>query len=238
MSRISIKSWLAATTAAVALAGGATLATASPASGAAGGATIIRTDETGEVVVCDDGVLTVTSGVFKIVVHETLTPNGGYHLGVEGNAQGVKAVAPTGATYQLPGGFWMETNVTPGATSSTSSAKGAHPISRSGASLTQPSTRTVTSPPPSTTSPQPGTAFTHSQFTRALTNIEASILRLEIFDCVRSQLNPIHVPGGRDAQKCPDGARGGWAGCGSGSCRIRARLARRQRWPADSRGLR
>ena len=54
MSRISIKSWLAATTAAVALAGGATLATASPASGAAGGATIIRTDETGEVVVCDD----------------------------------------------------------------------------------------------------------------------------------------------------------------------------------------
>ena len=119
MSRISIKSWLAATTAAVALAGGATLATASPASGAAGGATIIRTDETGEVVVCDDGVLTVTSGVFKIVVHETLTPSGGYHLGVEGNAQGVKAVAPTGATYQLPGGFWMEMNVTPGATTQT-----------------------------------------------------------------------------------------------------------------------
>ena len=81
MSRISIRSRLAATTAAVALVGGATLATASPASGAAGGATIIRTDETGEVVVCDDGVLTVTSGVFKIVVHETLTPSGAYHLG-------------------------------------------------------------------------------------------------------------------------------------------------------------
>jgi len=119
MSRISIRSRLAATTAAVALVGGATLATASPASGAAGGTTIIRTDETGEVVVCDDGVLTVTSGVFKIVVHETLTPSGGYHLGVEGNAQGVKAVAPTGATYQLPGGFWMEMNVTPGAITQT-----------------------------------------------------------------------------------------------------------------------
>ena len=121
MSTIRIRSWLAATTAAVSLAGGATLATASPASGAAagGGTTIIRTDETGEVVVCDDGVLTVTSGVFKIVVHETLTPSGGYHLGVEGNAQGVRAVAPTGATYQLPGGFWMEMNMTPGATTQT-----------------------------------------------------------------------------------------------------------------------
>jgi len=118
MSTIRIRSRLAATAAAVALVGGATLATASPASGAAtaGGATIIRTDETGEVVVCDDGILTVTSGVFKIVAHETLTPSGAYHLGVEGNAQGVKAVAPTGATYQLPGGFWMEMNVTPGAT--------------------------------------------------------------------------------------------------------------------------
>ena len=116
MSTISIRSRLAAAAAAVALLGGATLATASPASGAAGGATVIRTDETGEVVVCPDGVLTVTSGVFQIVVHETLTPSGAYHLGIEGNAQGVKAVAPTGATYQLPGGFWMELNVTPGAT--------------------------------------------------------------------------------------------------------------------------
>jgi hypothetical protein len=97
------------------------LLAAIPASGAAttGGTTIIRTDETGEAVVCDDGSLTVTSGVFKIVVHETLTPSGAYHLGVEGNAQGVKAVAPTGATYQLPGGFWMEMNVTPGATTQT-----------------------------------------------------------------------------------------------------------------------
>ena len=96
------------------------IATSSAAGAAtAGGATIFRTDVTGEVVVCDDGVLTVTSGVFKIVVHETLTPSGGYHLGVEGNAQGVRAVAPTGATYQLPGGFWMEMNLTPGATNDT-----------------------------------------------------------------------------------------------------------------------
>jgi hypothetical protein len=61
----------------------------------------------------------VTSGVLKIVTHQTLTPSGAYHLGVEGNAQGVHAVAPTGATYQLPGGFWIETNVTPGATTQT-----------------------------------------------------------------------------------------------------------------------
>ncbi len=119
MSRISIRSRLAATTAAVALVGGATLATASPASGAAGGATIIQTDETGSVVVCDDGVLTVTSGSFQIATNETLTPSGAYHVILEGNAQGVKAVAPTGATYQLPGGFWMEMNMTPGATTQT-----------------------------------------------------------------------------------------------------------------------
>ena len=116
MATISIRSRLAATTAAVALVGGATLATASPAAGAAGGATIIRTDETGSVVVCDDGVLTVTSGSFQIATHETLTPSGAYHLILKGNAQGVKAVAPTGATYQLPGGFRMEINATPGAT--------------------------------------------------------------------------------------------------------------------------
>jgi len=95
------------------------LATASPASGAAGGATIIQTDETGSVVVCDDGVLTVTSGSFQIATNETLTPSGAYHVILEGNAQGVKAVAPTGATYQLPGGFWMEMNMTPGATTQT-----------------------------------------------------------------------------------------------------------------------
>jgi hypothetical protein len=42
-----------------------------------------------------------------------------YHLIVEGNAQGVKAVAANGATHQLPGGFWIEVNVTPGATTET-----------------------------------------------------------------------------------------------------------------------
>ena len=121
MPTISIRSRLAAAAAAAAIAGGATLAMASAASGAAApaGATVVRTNETGEVVVCDDGVLTVTSGFFQIVVHQTRTPSGAYHLGVEGNAQGVKAVAPTGATYQLPGGFWMEMNVTPGATTQT-----------------------------------------------------------------------------------------------------------------------
>ena len=86
---------------------------------AAGGTTISRGDVTGDTVVCNDTVLTVTSGFFQFVIHETLTPSGAYHLGIEANAQGVKAVAPTGATYQLPGGFWTEMNVTPGATTQT-----------------------------------------------------------------------------------------------------------------------
>jgi hypothetical protein len=121
MSTIRIRSRLAAAAAAVALAGGATLATASPASGAAtgGGATVTRDDVTGSVVVCDDGVLTVTSGSFQIATYQTQTPSGAYHVILEGNAQGVKAVAPTGATYQIPGGFWMEMNLTSGATSVT-----------------------------------------------------------------------------------------------------------------------
>ncbi len=80
------------------------------------GGPITRQDVAGSTAVCNDTVLTVTSGILKIVTHEALTPSGAYHLGVEGNAQGVHAVAPTGAAYQLPGGFWMEMNVTPGAT--------------------------------------------------------------------------------------------------------------------------
>jgi hypothetical protein len=96
------------------------IAASSPAGAAASsGTTIDRQDVTGEPVVCPDTVLAVTSGVFKIVTHETLTPSGAYHLGVEANAQGIKAVAPTGATYQVPGGFRMETNLTPGATTQT-----------------------------------------------------------------------------------------------------------------------
>ena len=117
MSTIRIRSWLAATTAAVSLAGWATLATASPAAGAAagGGTTIIRQPVAGSTAVCNDGVLAVTAGALQIAVNETPTPSGAYHLIVEG----VKAVGPTGAAYQLPGGSWMEMNVTPGATTQT-----------------------------------------------------------------------------------------------------------------------
>ena len=96
------------------------IAASSPAGAAAsGGSTIDRQDVTGSTVVCPDTVLTVTSGVFQIVTHETLTPSGAYHLGVEANAQGVKAVATTGAAYQVPGGFRIETSLTPGATTQT-----------------------------------------------------------------------------------------------------------------------
>jgi len=96
------------------------IATSSAAGAAASsGTTITRQDVTGSTAVCNDTVLTVTSGVLKIVTHETLTPSGAYHLAVEANAQGVHAVAPTGAAYQLPGGFHIETNVTPGAATQT-----------------------------------------------------------------------------------------------------------------------
>jgi len=96
------------------------IAASSPAGAAAsGGTTIDRQDVTGSTVVCPDMVLTVTSGVLKIVTHETLTPSGAYHLGIQANAQGVSAVAPSGAAYQVPGGFWIQMNLTPGATAQT-----------------------------------------------------------------------------------------------------------------------
>lgn len=96
------------------------IATSNPVQAAASsGTTITRQPAAGSTAVCNDTVLTVTSGFFRMATHETQTPSGAYHLTVEGNAQGVKAVAPTGATYQLPGGFWIEMNVTPGATTDT-----------------------------------------------------------------------------------------------------------------------
>jgi hypothetical protein len=82
-------------------------------------ATIVRQDVAGTTVVCNGGTLAVTSGTFQLVIQETAAPSGGYHLIVEGNAQGVKALASDGATYQIPGGFWIELNATPGATIST-----------------------------------------------------------------------------------------------------------------------
>ncbi len=90
-------------------------ATAAP-SLASGGATITRQSVVGSTLTCDGEVFNVTAGAFQIATHETLTPSGAYHVIVEGNAQGVKAVAPSGTTYRVPGGFWIEVNVTPGAT--------------------------------------------------------------------------------------------------------------------------
>jgi hypothetical protein len=81
--------------------------------------TIDRQDVTASTVECPDLILTVTSGVLKIVTHETLTPSGAFHLSVEANAQGVSAIAPSGAAYQALGGFRVETNLTPGATTQT-----------------------------------------------------------------------------------------------------------------------
>ena len=95
------------------------LAALPAAASASSGAIVTRGDVTGSTISCDIGTLTVTSGSFHITVQETRTASGGYHLIAEGNAQGVKAVGPDGATYLAPGGFRTELNVTRGATTST-----------------------------------------------------------------------------------------------------------------------
>jgi hypothetical protein len=91
----------------------------SPAAAAGSSTTLTRDDVTGDTVVCGAETLTVTSGSFQVVTREALTPSGVFHVIVEGNAQGVKAVSTSGASYQLPGGFWVEFNATPGATTET-----------------------------------------------------------------------------------------------------------------------
>lgn len=83
---------------------------------ASGGATIVRQSVVGSTLTCNGADFNITAGDLQIVTHETLTPSGAYHVIVEGTAQGVKAVSPSGAIYQAPGGFWIEVNVTPGAT--------------------------------------------------------------------------------------------------------------------------
>ena len=96
------------------------IATSSAAGAAAtDGTTVTRHDVTGSTAVCNDTVLTVTSGVLQIATHQTLTPNGAIHVSMDITAQGVHAVAPTGAAYQLAGGLHIEVNVTPGATTQT-----------------------------------------------------------------------------------------------------------------------
>jgi hypothetical protein len=68
---------------------------------------------------CNGETVTITSGTFQIVDHVTATPNGGFHVIAEGNAHGVRGVGTSGASYQAPGGFWVEMNLTPGAQAST-----------------------------------------------------------------------------------------------------------------------
>jgi len=87
---------------------------------ASNGAQIQVSDVIGETLVnpCNGETVTITSGTFQIVVHETAIP-GGYHLNIDGNARGVKGVSASGANYQVPGGFWTTTNATPGAQMST-----------------------------------------------------------------------------------------------------------------------
>ena len=94
------------------------LAAIAAAASANGAATVTRQDVTGETVSCDNGILSVTAGSFQTVVHETQTASGAYHLVLEGTAQGVQAIGPSGAKYLIPGGFHIELNLTRGATTS------------------------------------------------------------------------------------------------------------------------
>jgi hypothetical protein len=92
-----------------------------PATATASGAQIQNESVVGDVLVnpCNGESVTITSGTFQIVTHDTATSSGGFHLNVAGNAHGVKGVGTSGASYQAPGGFWVEMNATPGAQVST-----------------------------------------------------------------------------------------------------------------------
>ena len=92
----------------------------SPAAAGGNGATITQEDVAGDTVVCGDQTLTVTSGTFKVVINERVTPSGSLHVTVQGNAQGVKATSTSEAQYQVPGGFSNTFNATLGATVSKS----------------------------------------------------------------------------------------------------------------------
>ncbi len=92
-----------------------------PATATADGAHIQNESVVGDVLVnpCNGETVTITSGTFQTVEHVTTTVNGGFHVIAEGNAHGVKGVGSSGASYQAPGGFWVEMNLTPGAQVST-----------------------------------------------------------------------------------------------------------------------
>jgi hypothetical protein len=92
-----------------------------PATAMAGGAQIQRESVVGDVLVnpCNGETVTITSGTFQIVDHVTATSSGAVHVIAEGSAHGVQGIGTSGASYQAPGGFWAEMNVTPGAQVST-----------------------------------------------------------------------------------------------------------------------
>src|SRR4249919_1909846 len=92
-----------------------------PATASAGGAQIESENVVGDVLVnpCNGESVTITAGTFQVVTHETATSSGAFHVIAEGSAHGVKGIGTSGASYQAPGGFWAEMNVTPGAEVST-----------------------------------------------------------------------------------------------------------------------
>ena len=92
-----------------------------PGAATAGGAHVQNVSVVGDVLVnpCNGETVTITHGTFQIVDKATATPSGGFHVIAEGNAHGVKGIGSSGASYQAPGGFWIELNVTSGAQVST-----------------------------------------------------------------------------------------------------------------------
>jgi hypothetical protein len=92
-----------------------------PGTAMAGGAQIQNESVVGDVLVnpCNGETVTITSGTFQIVDHVTATSSGAFHVIAEGNAHGVRGIGTSGASYQAPGGFWVEMNAAPGAQVST-----------------------------------------------------------------------------------------------------------------------
>ena len=102
MKRIVFMVTVALVMAAMALAGGAALASQKP--------EILRfpIDET--VVNPCNGESVHLTGTFQIVLHETQDASGGSHFIAEGNAKGVRGVGTSGTQYRATGGFWDEFN--------------------------------------------------------------------------------------------------------------------------------
>ncbi len=108
MKRVVLMVTVALVMAAIALAGGAALASEPP--------VILRIPINEPIVNPCNGESVFLTGTFQIVLHGTEDASGGSHFIAEGNAQGVGGVSASGTKYRATGGFWDEFNSNNGAT--------------------------------------------------------------------------------------------------------------------------